>query len=98
MAIYHLHAQIISRKAGRSAVACAAYRAGQKLQDERTGEQFDYTRKRSVVESMILAPEEAPEWVRDRAQLWNQVEASRDTQGRPARPGDGHRPSLRSYQ
>ena len=76
MAIYHLHVQVISRKAGRSAVACAAYRAGQKLQDERTGEEFDYTRKRSVVESMILAPEEAPEWVRDRAQLWNQVEAS----------------------
>ena len=76
MAIYHLHAQIISRKAGRSAVACAAYRAGQKLQDERTGEQFDYTRKRSVMESMILAPESAPEWVRDRERLWNQVEAA----------------------
>lgn len=76
MAIYHLHAQVISRKAGRSAVACAAYRAGEKIQDERTGEQFDYTRKRSVVESMILAPEDAPEWARDRAQLWNQVEAA----------------------
>ena len=76
MAIYHLHAQVISRKAGRSAVACAAYRAGEKIQDERTGEEFDYTRKRSVVESMILAPEDAPEWARDRGQLWNQVEAA----------------------
>src|SRR5208283_3140040 len=80
LAIYHLHVQVISRASGvkgeRSAVACAAYRAGEKIRDERIGQEFDYTRKKGVEESMILAPEGSPEWVRDRAQLWNQVEAA----------------------
>jgi len=35
MAIYHLHVSIISRKTGRSAVAAAAYRAAEKLHDNR---------------------------------------------------------------
>ena len=67
---------MISRSVGRSAVACAAYRAREKLQDERTGEEFDYTRKQGVQEAFILAPEGAPEWVQDRGELWNRVEAS----------------------
>ncbi|MBD4086865.1 MobA/MobL family protein, partial [Xanthomonas citri pv. citri] len=45
MAIYHLSAQIISRKAGRSATAAAAYRSGSEIVDERTGEVHDYSRK-----------------------------------------------------
>ena len=76
MAIYHLSAHVISRSSGRSAVAAAAYRAGAKLTNERDGVTHDYTRKRGVVESAILAPERSPEWVRDRARLWNEVEAS----------------------
>lgn len=75
MAIYHLHAQMISRADGRSAVACAAYRSGQAIEDKRTGQTFDYTRKQTVEESFIMAPENAPEWARDRASLWNEVEA-----------------------
>jgi hypothetical protein len=71
---------VISRASGRagerSAVACAAYRAGEKIRDERIGQEFDYTRKGGVEESMILAPEGSPEWVKDRGQLWNQVEAA----------------------
>jgi len=74
MAIYHLSAQIISRKEGRSAVAAAAYRAGENLYDERVGKVFDYTRKQGVEYSEILAPPEAPSWVHDRQSLWNAVE------------------------
>ena len=45
MAIYHLSVKTISRSAGRSATAAAAYRAGVEITDERTGEIHDYTRK-----------------------------------------------------
>jgi Ti-type conjugative transfer relaxase TraA len=76
MAIYHLSAQIISRKEGRSAVAAAAYRAGENLYDERVGKVFDYTRKQGIKYSEILAPPEAPSWVHDRQSLWNAVERS----------------------
>ncbi|MGZ8245239.1 MobQ family relaxase [Methylomagnum sp.] len=76
MAIYHLHTQIIGRKEGRSAVNCAAYRAGEKLMDERTGEVRDYTRKAGVLYSEITTPKNAPEWARDREILWNELEKS----------------------
>lgn len=73
MAIYHFSAQVISRGKGQSAVAAAAYRSGDKLQDERTGEEKFY--KRNVQpESMILAPSDSPEWMKDRERLWNAVE------------------------
>ena len=74
MAIYHLSAKVVSRKEGRSAVAAAAYRAGENLYDERVGVAFDYTQKRGVEYSEILAPPEAPAWVYDRQSLWNAVE------------------------
>lgn len=74
MAIYHLSAKVVSRKEGRSAVAAAAYRAGENLYDERVGVAFDYTWKRGVEYSEILAPPEAPSWVYDRESLWNAVE------------------------
>lgn len=74
MAIYHLHAQIISRKDGRSSVGAAAYRLGVELKDELTGEVFDYTRKAGVDGWAVLAPDGAPAWVSDPAALWNRVE------------------------
>lgn len=74
MAIYHLSAQIIGRSGGKSAVASAAYRAGEKLHDEHIGQTFDYTKKRGVDYSEILAPSNAPEWVSNRSRLWNEVE------------------------
>lgn len=76
MAIFHLNAKVISRANGRSATAASAYRAAQKIKDERTGLVFDYTRKREVVYRQILAPRHAPEWAHDRAQLWNHAEKS----------------------
>ena len=76
MAIYHLSVKIHSRSAGMSAVAGAAYRAGQALEDERTGEAHDYTRRGAVDHTEILAPDDAPSWVQDRGRLWNEVEAA----------------------
>ncbi|MDF2627211.1 MAG: MobA/MobL family protein [Symbiobacteriaceae bacterium] len=74
MAIYYLNAQVIGRSAGRSATGAAAYRAGERIVDERTGQVFDYTKRRGEIETEIMAPTGAPEWVQDRSQLWNQVE------------------------
>lgn len=73
MAIYHFSAQVISRGKGQSAVAAAAYRSGDKLHDERTGEEKFY-RREVTPDSMILAPNNAPEWVHNRERLWNEVE------------------------
>ncbi|MFJ7640720.1 MobQ family relaxase [Peribacillus sp. NPDC097225] len=73
MAIYHFSAQVISRSKGQSAVAAAAYRSGERLTDERTGETKFYKREVEP-ETMILAPSHSPEWVHDRQQLWNEVE------------------------
>ncbi|MBS7226294.1 MAG: MobA/MobL family protein [Clostridiaceae bacterium] len=74
MAIYHCSIKIISRGKGKSAVAAAAYRAGQKITDEFDGEIHDYTRKSGVVHTEILLPAQAPAAYQDRAVLWNAVE------------------------
>lgn len=73
MAIYHFSAQVICRSKGRSSVACAAYRSGEMLEDERTGITRHYLRV-SKPEAFILAPEFVPEWVYDCNRLWNEVE------------------------
>lgn len=75
MAIYHLSAKVIGRSGGRSSVAAAAYRSGERLRDARQDREHDYTRKGGVVHTEILAPENAPDWMRDRDRLWNAVEA-----------------------
>ena len=75
MAIFHLSIQIISRgKGGKSAVAAAAYRAGEKITNERDGMIHDYTRKGGIVHTEIFLPEHAPREYADRAVLWNTVE------------------------
>lgn len=76
MAIYHFSGQIIGRSAGRSATAAAAYRAAEKIVDRTTGETWDFTRKRGVFGTAIVAPSHAPVWALDRAELWNRVEES----------------------
>lgn len=75
MAIYHLHAQILGRSAGRSAIAAAAYRSGSAMLSQETGRSFDYTRKRGVAHSEIMLCENAPAAWADRATLWNAVQA-----------------------
>ena len=74
VADYHLSVKTVSRSAGRSATAAAAYRAGVEITDERTGEIHDYTRKGGVVSADLLLPADAPEWAADRAALWNAAE------------------------
>lgn len=76
MPIYHLSVKAISRSAGRSATAAAAYRAGCEIADQRTGEIHDYTKKRGVASADMVLPDGAPEWAADRAALWNAAEAS----------------------
>jgi len=74
MATYHCSVKVISRGKGQSAIASAAYRAGEKLHDLRTGEVQDYTRKEAIEHSEIITPDHAPAWAKDREQLWNRVE------------------------
>ena len=74
MAIYHFSGTIVARSQGRSAVACAAYRSGEKLFDERYQKIQDYTKKQDVVYKNILAPNGVPEWTKNRERLWNEVE------------------------
>jgi Ti-type conjugative transfer relaxase TraA len=76
MAIFHFSVQVIGRAQGRSAVAAAAYRAAERLHDDRLDRDHDFTNKAGVVHSEILLPEGAPERFLDRATLWNEVEAT----------------------
>jgi hypothetical protein len=74
MAIYHLSIKIISRGKGKSAVAGAAYRAGEKITNEYDGITHDYSRKRGIVHTQIMLPVHAPPEYSNRAVLWNAVE------------------------
>ncbi|AJA09243.1 conjugal transfer protein TraA [Sphingopyxis fribergensis] len=76
MAIYHLSAKVISRAAGSSAVAAAAYRSADRLHDERLGRSHDFSNKAGVVHSEVLLPGGAPDEWHDRERLWNDVEAA----------------------
>lgn len=83
----NLHISAITRGAGRNAaaasayrsgssvVACAAYRASEKLHDETYQKTHDYTKKHNVLHAEIVTPEGAPEWMKGREKLWNGVEA-----------------------
>jgi len=72
VAIFHFSAKTVSRAEGRSSVAAAAYRSGECLTDERTGEISDYRRKGGVVAGDVVLPGGE---TTSRAQLWNAVEA-----------------------
>ena len=74
MALFHLSVTQTKRSAGQSAIASAAYRAGERLYSEYYGEYSDYTRKGGVICSDILLPPHAPPEYADRQTLWNAVE------------------------
>ena len=76
IAIYHCSIKIVSRGKGKSAVAAAAYRSGEKLTNEWDGLTHDYTKKGGVVHSEILLPAHTPPAFSDRSILWNSVELS----------------------
>jgi len=69
-----MHIKVISRGKGMSAVAAAAYRAGELIKNDYDGVTHDYTRKGGVVHIEIMLPENAPVEYSDRAVLWNAVE------------------------
>lgn len=77
MALFSWSMQIIKRSAGRSVVAASAYRAGERLHDDRQNITHDYTRRTGVEHKAILLPGDAPAWCNglDRETLWNKVEA-----------------------
>ena len=74
ISLFHFHVIQISRAAGQSAIASAAYRAGEKLHSDYYGEDNDYTGKRGVRYSEIMLPPHAPVRLQDRETLWNEVE------------------------
>nr|HAZ5017134.1 MobA/MobL family protein [Enterococcus faecium] len=74
MAIYHLSIKIISRGKGKSAVAAASYRSGEKIKNEYDGIVHDFTRKGGIAHTEILLPRNAPQEFASRSVLWNSVE------------------------
>ncbi len=79
MAIYHLEAKMVSRGAGRSAVAASAYLSCSRMLNDYDGVQHDYTRKQGLAWQAVFLPSTAsPEW-QDREKLWNAVEEAEKT-------------------
>jgi hypothetical protein len=81
MATYFLHVKTFSRGKGSSATRAAAYRAGERIRDERSGAVHDYTDRTDVVHAEILLPAEFTgrtdmAWARNRSTLWNAVQQS----------------------
>ena len=74
IAIYHCSIKIISRGKGKSAVAAAAYRSGEKLINNYDGITHDYTRKSGIAYTEIMLPSHAPPDFQNRSALWNSVE------------------------
>jgi MobA/MobL family len=79
VAICFVRAKVIGRSGGKSATAAAAYRSGEKIEDRATKKTHDYTKKQGIDHSEILSPIAATahnEWLTNRSELWNRVEAS----------------------
>lgn len=74
IAIYHCSIKIISHGKGKSAVAAAAYRSGEKITNDYDGTLHDFTKKGGVVHTEILLPKNALREFSDRSTLWNAVE------------------------
>ena len=78
MANIHIEIRTVRRAAGQRATGAAAYRAGERIRDERTGKLHNYSRRQDVTHKEIFLPSnlgEAPlAWARDRASLWNAAE------------------------
>jgi hypothetical protein len=91
MAAYFLRCEHISRKNGSQVTQAAAYRAGERIRDERTGEIYDYSDRSDVVYKEVVLPAELSgrddiAWTQDRSILWNAAEhAGRRRDSRLAR-------------
>ena len=80
MFVRELHASSTpySRANGANAVAKAAYRAGERLHDEREGVSHDYSRKPGVVHCELIVPDKGQGWATSREAVWNQAEQVSD--------------------
>jgi ATP-dependent exoDNAse (exonuclease V) alpha subunit len=78
VAIYFLNIKFFGRSTGGRATYAAAYRAGERIRDERTGEVFDHSRRADVMHKQIVLPTKHAaadmSWARDRSVLWNAAE------------------------
>ncbi len=80
MAVYFLNLKTFGRGNGSSAVSAAAYRAGERIRDERSGKTYDHSDRRDVMYKDIILPSRFASddmgWARDRANLWNSAEGA----------------------
>ena len=78
MAIFRIDITSVGRSAGRRATAAAAYRAGERIRDLRTGHLYNHANRRDIAYKEILLPSRLrateASWARDRATLWNAAE------------------------
>ena len=80
MAVYFMNIKSFGRNNGSSAPSAAAYRAGERIRDERTGRTYDHSARRDVMDKGIIVPSKFADaelkWARDRSQLWNAAEGA----------------------
>lgn len=80
MAVYFLNVKTFGRSSGGSAASAVAYRAGERIHDERTGKTYDHTDRRDIMHKEIVLPSRFADaemgWARDRASLWNAAEGA----------------------
>jgi ATP-dependent exoDNAse (exonuclease V) alpha subunit len=78
MAVYFLYMKTFGRANGSSAPGAIAYRAGERIRDERTGRIYDHSNRRDVMHKEIILPGKFAgadvAWAKDRAVLWNAAE------------------------
>src|ERR1700759_2788695 len=90
MAVYFLNLKTFSRSTGSSAPSLAAYRAGERIRDERTSRMHDHSARADVLHKEIFVPakfaSDDMSWAKDRTQLWNTAErAEKRSNSRVAR-------------
>lgn len=80
MAVYFLNIKTFGRSNGSSAVSAAAYRAGERIRDERSGKTYDHSDRQDVMHKEIILPSQFdPDdlaWAKDRTNLWNAAEGA----------------------
>jgi ATP-dependent exoDNAse (exonuclease V) alpha subunit len=80
MAVYFLNLKTFGRAGGSSAVSAAAYRAGERIRDERSGKTYDHSDRQDVMYKEIILPgqfvSDDMNWAKQRANLWNVAESA----------------------
>ncbi len=80
MAVYFLYMKTFGRANGSSATSAIAYRAGERIRDERTGKTYDHSSRQDVLHKEIVLPAKLADtdmsWAQERAALWNAAEAA----------------------